>query len=220
MPKQNLKASVLVVTMLILGIMLVTALSVSLVSIKDRKASMGANKSNQAFQNAQSGVELVMQQIKSGTNVKVGDIATKLGLVCNSGLLSGSASYTVELHNIDSANVACDDSVSTITSIKSVGMAGDDQRAIQAAVAANPSIKICAFWSVAADHWLTYVPFPSNGTNANCKALADVAYVPSSNTKLYSICCQDSEGMTSCGSQVDPYDTTAGLPSPNPCGWL
>lgn len=130
--------------MMILGIMLVTALSVSLVSLKERKTAMSGSKSGQAFQNAQSGVELVMQAVVKGGLDTVNQIAGAVGdVTCSDGLIKNtSVPYTVELRDIDDKKIACNstDDISTIASIKSIGAGGDSQRAIQAAVAASSVI--------------------------------------------------------------------------------
>ena len=135
MPKKKLKASILVVTMIILGIILLSSLSVSLVSLNERKASISNSKSNQAFQNAQSGVELVMQEIESGKVVvselsNCDDADTKL-IIGNE-----DASYTVELRDMDS-KIDCDSSrpITDIAYLVSIGSFRDTERSIQAAVA-------------------------------------------------------------------------------------
>lgn len=60
---KKIRGSVLAVTVIILGIVLVTALSISLVSLRERKASMSGSKSNIAFQAADSGIETVLNII-------------------------------------------------------------------------------------------------------------------------------------------------------------
>jgi hypothetical protein len=142
MNKKTNKASILAVTMIILGIMLITAMSVSIVSIKERKASMGEAKSGQAFQNSQSGVELVMQAInKCGISDVTGIAGNVLGLgaSCNSssGDIVGAEGYVVRLFAEDGVTqIPCDDpaySVFDVASIKSVGTGAGQQRAIEAA---------------------------------------------------------------------------------------
>lgn len=134
--KTKLKASALVVSVVIMGIMLITALSVSLVSIRDRKASMSGSKSGQAFQNAQSGVEIVMNEILKGGYDKVNELN---GCDSGDGLIKGANGYAVELKDEDGNKIVCNDgskNISEIVSIKSVGTGSNNQRAIEAAVAA------------------------------------------------------------------------------------
>jgi len=138
MRTKNHPASILVVTMMIMGIILVSALSISLVSIQERKASMGANKSNQAYQIADTGIETVMDDIINGDNDQVSDLA---GCRPADGLIHNDATgYTVELKDADENKIACNSAtdIAEVVHIKSVGTAsGQAQRSIEAAVAAG-----------------------------------------------------------------------------------
>lgn len=131
--KKRFRASILAITMIILGLVLMSALTVSLVVIKQKKASLGAGNSNTAFQTADTGVEKVMQDILSKASGKVNTLSN-----CVSGIITGP-SYTVQLKKADGTVVPCTDTatnVSDIASIKSVGTGKGEQRAIEAAVAA------------------------------------------------------------------------------------
>jgi hypothetical protein len=134
------KASILVVTMMIMGIILISALSISLVSIQERKASLGSNKSSQAYQIADTGIENVMNAIITtrANSIKTGaDIGS-----CSDGKITG-AGYVVELKIADGTGNAITadcttDKLSDIIAIKSVGTAsGQAQRSIEAAVASG-----------------------------------------------------------------------------------
>ena len=133
MSKKKFKASVLIITMIILGIMLVSSLSISLVSTRERKVAIGDFQSGQAFQNAQSGVELVVQDIKSGKT-----FASQLSN-CNSGtkLIEDTAiSYTVELQDMQGVRIDCNSAsaIANIAYLKSIGSFRDTQRSIRATV--------------------------------------------------------------------------------------
>lgn len=148
------KASILVVTLMVLGIILVTALSISLVSIKERKAAMSSSKSSLAYQTADTGIENVMDAILS--NRSLGDKVNSLaGIDCGSGKVIG-AGYVVELKKDDGTGAEttalCTDKLTDIIAIKSVGTASGQQRAIEAAVAADTS-------------WAVYRMFPSTYPN-------------------------------------------------------
>lgn len=102
---------------------------------------MGEAKSGQAFQNSQSGVELVMQAITKGGIDNVNEIAGKVigsSVVCNpDGDISGPEGYAVRLFKEDGVTqLKCNESnpISDIVSIKSVGTGSGQQRAIEAAV--------------------------------------------------------------------------------------
>ena len=135
---QKSKASILVVTLMVLGIVLVSALSISLVSVQERKASMGSSKSGAAFQVADSGIELVMDSILSS---RKDSLKTLASIGCSNGNITGTG-YVVELKKDNGSGgevgVNCGtDKISDIIAIKSVGTGGGQQRAIEAAVASN-----------------------------------------------------------------------------------
>jgi len=145
MKNKKYGASVLAVTMIIMGIILVTALSVSLVSVKERKASIGGGRSGVAFQNAQTGVEKAMNVIVYNQDVALSALGGS-GLNCSDG--SGIAtlkdpsdsSFTIQLKKVDDSLItSCADLVSLATTIKSIGQDKGTQnsRAIEAAVAAG-----------------------------------------------------------------------------------
>jgi hypothetical protein len=132
------KASILAVTMITLSIILVMALSVSLVAIKQRNASLGSGKSNTAFQNADTGIETVMNDIIKHSAYTVNQL-TEGGTCTGERIVNSSSGYTVELKKEDGTAINCSDTTikaSEIASIKSVGTgASQESRAIEAAVA-------------------------------------------------------------------------------------
>jgi|GEM_PF-3126782 hypothetical protein len=138
--KQNkYKASILVASLLVLLIILSIAMAVSITAIKQRQSSSGAGKSSLAFQNANTGVEKVLSAINGSSNIN--DIAVS-GATCNVGtgkIADNTGKWEVTLVKNDGTIVSCSDgsSVSTLDSIRSVGNATGEQRAIQAAVAAG-----------------------------------------------------------------------------------
>ncbi len=131
------KASALVVTMMIMGIILVSTLSIALVAVQERKASLGENSSNQAYTTAETGIEIVMRNILKDGNITVGQL-----LNCNpaNGRIENSG-YAVELKKSDDAKIHCitdaTTNLSEIASVKSIGTIGGYQRAIEVAVASE-----------------------------------------------------------------------------------
>lgn len=133
---KNPKASVLAMTLIILGMFVVVALSVSLTSIQSRKASIGESKSTLAYQVAETGVEKVMNAIIMESYANVGEL-------CDSGILEGSSDgYTVTLKKANETEISCDVAsdrslaMLDIASVKSVGIgANQERRVIEAAVA-------------------------------------------------------------------------------------
>ena len=157
MQNKKYKASVLAVTLIIMAIILASALSISAVSVRERKSSIGANKTSLAYQTADMGVEkilgILLAEIKSnpaktlnlvgwGTGCNCENVTgyTKKMIVCS------SDNYKVQLKKQDFTttpasfvDISCDDSgeaVINVDRIKSVGTdAGKQtQRAIDAEV--------------------------------------------------------------------------------------
>ena len=133
MSTQKKQASALAVAMICLGLFLIIALSVSLVSLSEKKAATGANKSSLAFQVANSGAEKVLQLIKINSGKTVGDIDNN----CD-GIIDDGAGYEVEIRDKDSNVINdCSKNISEIASIKSTGTSGQNQRAISVVAAAE-----------------------------------------------------------------------------------
>jgi len=135
------KASILGATLIILGAMLAITLSASVVSVQERKASIGANKSSLAYQEAESGIENVMQRIKAN---RVDPSATVAAIDmdgdCDDGIISLPGKYKVELKPTDiNAVIDCNTPLSTIEKIKSVGFSGQNSRAIEVELAGSCS---------------------------------------------------------------------------------
>ncbi|HEX7586519.1 MAG TPA: hypothetical protein VF390_02715, partial [Patescibacteria group bacterium] len=173
------------VSLIVTGVMIIIALGIASSSIQSRKASIGSSQSNLAFQNADSGVEVVMQKIKSASTITDIDPVSDLD-GCN-GIVNSSGKYKVELKKTDGTPVTCGDLVSAIDTIKSTGYSSQDSRAIEVAVAASTSTiesgvdsvsvaasgkQLCprpgiALLSVVA----TAQQLPLSGTCNNCNAL-------------------------------------------------
>jgi|GEM_PF-6565559 len=150
MLKEKNKASVLIVTIIILGLILLSVLSMTLVSFRERKASMGDVRSQQAFQNAEAGVESVLRAIISNTDPakKISELTnfdcSQIAGIDNAILQetgpTANLSYIAELKKFgyDSANpstyVNCSDLASSIVYVKATGSGFGQQRAIEAAV--------------------------------------------------------------------------------------
>ena len=127
------KASVLAVTMIILGLILSIGLSASLVSILGNKASVGSNKSNLAYSRANTGVEDLLAKIKDASSSDtIASIDTDG--TCD-GIVNGT-NFKVELKALDGTLITdCGVDVSEIRTIKSTGMTDGNYRTIEMAVA-------------------------------------------------------------------------------------
>jgi hypothetical protein len=216
------KASILAVTLITLSIILVTALAVSLAAIKQRNASLGSGKSNLAFQNADTGVEEAMNEITGGTSATVGDVCGNLP-----GTYTG---YTVKFFDKDNIELSCSGdagkSKNEITSIKSVGVgANQESRAIEAAVAAVKSSKICATWNgngLPDKSFADYLPVPMNWQIDDCKKWAKQVFDNAKNSYAVGCITDESAGSNGVvfGSFCDTTSCDADAPSGTKnCGW-
>ncbi|OGI17454.1 MAG: hypothetical protein A2Z52_00055 [Candidatus Moranbacteria bacterium RBG_19FT_COMBO_42_6] len=126
------QGSVLAATLIILAAMLAIALSVSVVSIQERKASIGSTRSSLAYQEAESGIENVMQKLKDNQLGNVSAIATASQTPCGVVI---AENYKVELKDSSGAVISsCDVPIRSIVKIKSIGYSGQNSRAIEVAV--------------------------------------------------------------------------------------
>lgn len=138
------KGSVLVASMIILAAILLIGLSLASTSLRDRQASMGSAKSNQAFYGADAGLEIVMAAIKGGVIAgditEVSQVAQEIGGDCNSDKIIAGSNFTVELKDKDGGKIDCNssESISELASIKIVAWdsASGAKRAIEAPITA------------------------------------------------------------------------------------
>lgn len=147
--KKN-KGSALVVTLFILAIILISALSITFTAVKERKASIGDVSSARSYQYAELGIEKVMQAIARGNYKYVADMGGPgeiVDMVCDSVtklIESNVSDMEVELLDESDVRIDCDDSnalVSEIAKIKSVGISSGTKRAMEAIVS-NKSTKL------------------------------------------------------------------------------
>lgn len=135
----NSKGSVLAYSLIILSVMLLIAISLSAVTLTQTKGALTGQNSSQAFQTADSGVQVVLKKIE-----KASPTANVNSIGCSDGKISGTLSagtYEVQLYKYDSsagADIAmsdCSAKIEEITKIKSVGKYAGTARAVEVAVA-------------------------------------------------------------------------------------
>lgn len=136
------KASVLAMSLIIMGIVVMAALAFSLTTLEQRKASIGSSRSDQAYQNAESGVEAAMEAIVGDSLAHVSDLAAHLdggsaSDINGACVIKTSDHYSIQLLNQSNQYLGCSASISGATEVKSTGTdtADQDTRAIEAAVA-------------------------------------------------------------------------------------
>lgn len=137
MKQSKNKASALIVSIMILSIILIIALSVALNAARERVSSIGSAKSSQSLQSADTGIEKVMFELSqiSDSSDTVLDASFSN---CNgdTGLIEEeNGEYSVEFRDTNGDKIDCDDGtslVSDIFSLKSVGVNSGTERAISA----------------------------------------------------------------------------------------
>ncbi len=212
------KASILAVTLIVLGLVLSIALSASLISILGNKASISSNKSNLAYSRADSGVEDILYKIKNAdSNDTIGDIVT-----CSDGVFENSSvGYKVEFKDASGAFIKdCGVEISKVDTIKSTGRSEGNQRSIEVAVAATDSQKACFCRLSGTQTWHILVPGYDEWTASTCKEVcADVF----SNHAQSAMVCLSSDGI-SIGdlSGISLVGLVGEVPTDIPdenCGW-
>jgi Tfp pilus assembly protein PilX len=155
------KGAVLITAMLILSLILIIALSIAATTIRERKASMSASKSNIALQNAQRGLEEILKDIDNAVNscastccggaspctaIQCSGAAcrtTDLDYCQNGGKIRRTGIYEATLIGFNGNNFSCRISsrrISDIAEIEVIGYGPGEQRAIRAGVNDAPSL--------------------------------------------------------------------------------
>ena len=141
------QGSVLVFSLIVLSILLSAAVAVATVSVANRQSTFSTTKSSQSFQVADSGVELILQQIYKAvpTHASINALAAALGggATCASGAITktGVAGGDIKVSFYDQNDnlIGCADTAwrSKVVAIKSEGTAGGTTRLVETAVAAG-----------------------------------------------------------------------------------
>jgi hypothetical protein len=143
MKKENSNGSALVFALMVMFIILTAALGAASVSMVEQRNSSATGKSTQAFQVADSAVEIVLKKAAldpAGTKLStlVSDFG---GGTCNGGVISGDINgRQVDLSFEYASNqpiFSCDITLAEVAKVKAVGRFSDTTRAISAAVAAG-----------------------------------------------------------------------------------
>ncbi len=143
--KNKLKSgSVLVYTLIILFVLLSMALSIASVTVIEKKSALTTGKSNQAFQVADSGAEIIMQAVRKGSYDTISEMADAYdGADCYRGVMtadiSGGKIRVTFFDKEDGGDPIdnCENSFSSVRRIKSVGSYEGSVRAVEVAVAAQ-----------------------------------------------------------------------------------
>ncbi len=141
--KKIARGSVLAYSLILLSILLIVSIGMMSSSIVDLKSLSSNDNSVNAFQIADSGSQAIVASIKKDNSGNIGDLATRMGLSCSNGLVESSllnGAYKVSFYgDASTAPLSCADTLSGVTSVKSVGSYRDSARAVSVAVAAGCS---------------------------------------------------------------------------------
>lgn len=124
--------------------MLVSALSVAMISVTEKRASLATDKSSRAFQVADTGVEVMLEKIYKGNPSTL----SALGICSNGDVSGGSPDYVVSFYKSDGTKLTdCSDTNwrSQVAKIKSEGTAGNTKRAVEVGI---ESSEVCLVPSV------------------------------------------------------------------------
>ena len=139
--KKIARGSVLAYSLILLSILLIVSIGMMSSSIVDLKSLSSNDNSVNAFQIADSGSQAIVASIKKDNSGNIGDLATRMGLSCSNGLVESSllnGAYKVSFYgDASTAPLSCADTLSGVTSVKSVGSYRDSARAVSVAVAAG-----------------------------------------------------------------------------------
>lgn len=158
--KKIFSGSVLIFTLLALLLVLAVAAGIASVSVIERKSSGTTGKSNQAFQVADGGTEIVLKKIHDDPSVTLSSLAQSLGAACVDGkiidvsVLGTDKLFSLSFYSDEEAVAAisdCGAQASAARKIKSVGSYKDTVRAVEVAVAVEMVDNGCSVCDVAGE---------------------------------------------------------------------
>lgn len=169
------KGSVLVFSLIVLAILLSAAITVATVSVINRRSTLTTTESNQSFQVANSGLELIMKEIyKNGsTHASLNALATALGggATCSGSTITktnvAGGTITVSFFDNAKAPINCTDTDwrSKVADVKSEGTFSGSTRVVETAIAAGSGSGIsggCFF------QWNSPAAVPENLWGVGC----------------------------------------------------
>lgn len=134
----------LVFSLIVLSILFASAVAVATVAVSDRRLIMSTDKSNQSFQVANSGIEMVLRQIYKSvpTHANLNDLATALGggAACSGGSIQktgvAGGDVKVSFYDEDDNLIGCADTSwrSKLVGVKSEGTVAGTTRLLEMAV--------------------------------------------------------------------------------------
>ncbi len=146
---KNKDGSILAYSLIVISVMIVIAASLSVVTVIEKKGAVSTDSSVQAYQTADSGVQMAIKKInKAISQQEEGDPITSIFPNCGEtnpedGTISDAGKYKLSFFSDEAGTtpLACTALIKDIQNIKSVGEYKDAVRAVQVAVAASSAIK-------------------------------------------------------------------------------
>ncbi|NTV41173.1 MAG: hypothetical protein HGA61_02775 [Candidatus Moranbacteria bacterium] len=145
------KGSALVFSLIILSMMLMIATGLSSIAIVQKKEASATQFSVQAYQVADSGVQLALKKINeaifnNSTIESEFPSCVGVGSIYNLTDFGAGNSYDLSFYRADGTLVNCNEDASLVTNIKSVGRHHNTVRAVNVAVATVPNP--VAWWKI------------------------------------------------------------------------
>lgn len=139
------QGSILAYSLIIIAAMVAIAGSLSTVAIIEKKGASGTQFSTQALQTADSGMQLALKKInREMVGTPPGNIRDAFQAACNAGKVVGTdagplgSQYEITLFDSVNAQIIdCNERVSNVKSIKSIGTYRGTLRAVSVSVAKN-----------------------------------------------------------------------------------
>jgi|GEM_PF-6895243 len=145
---KNKKASILAYSLIVISVMIVIVTSISVVSVIEKKGAVSTDASVQAYQTADSGVQIAIKKINkvitenAAGSTSIGSVFTDCGDYKFQD--AGAGEYRLSFFDNEEGtgpSLGCGAKIEDIQNIKSVGEYKDTVRAVQVAVAATSAIK-------------------------------------------------------------------------------
>ncbi|MFZ1735774.1 MAG: hypothetical protein WAU31_02480, partial [Candidatus Moraniibacteriota bacterium] len=138
--KKLSRGSILAYSLILLGIVLTASIGMMSASVTNLKSVSSSDKSINAFQIADSGSQAVIKMLKNAAGTQLKDVVSPCSggqdaTVNQANFLGGE--YKVIFQDSDGKTLKCNDPISKVASVKSVGTYSDTARAVQVAVAAG-----------------------------------------------------------------------------------
>ncbi|HOX11131.1 MAG TPA: hypothetical protein P5323_02195 [Candidatus Moranbacteria bacterium] len=159
---KNKKASILAYSLIVVSVMIVIATSISVVTVIEKKGAVSTDASVQAYQTADSGVQMAIKEINriistgNSSSTSIGSVfANCVDPNSADGSIFAGADYKLSFFSDEEGNtpIGCSATIDQIQSIKSVGTYKDTVRAVQVAVAASvPQMEFYTFRASGSDH--------------------------------------------------------------------